>query len=142
MVVCSGKELYNLDYKTGAEKYTVALGDDDIKLAEKIINSTEIESEAVAKGNVIIIGERGVSCHSIATGAKLWSQKIKDAEFNGIYGKTAFYEKENGDVCAVDVNSGKATFCDARKDSKTEYSGDGNFLYVFEKKNVTKLKTN
>ena len=142
LVVCSGKELYNLDYKTGAEKYTVALGDDDIKLAEKIISSSVVESDAVNKGNVIIIGERGVSCHSITTGAKLWSQKIKDADFNGIYGKIAFYEKENGDVIAIDVNSGKATFCDARKDSKTEYSEDGNYLYLFEKKNVSKLKTN
>lgn len=142
LVVCSGKELYNLDYKTGTEKYTVALADDDIKLAEKIINSTDVESTDVTKGNVIIIGEKGVSCHSIATGAKLWSQRIKDGDFNGIYGKTAFYEKENGDVIAIDVNTGKATFCDARKDSKTEYSEDGNYLYVFEKKNVTKLRTN
>lgn len=142
LLVCSGKELYNLDYTSGTEKYTVALGDDDIKLAEKIMNSSELESEEVVKDNLIIIGERGVSCHSIATGARLWSQKIKDADFNGIYGKTAFYEKENGDVVAVDVNTGKAKYCDARKDSKTEYSEDGNFLYVFEKKNVSKLKTN
>ncbi len=142
LVVCSGKELYNLDYKTGAEKYNVALGDDDIKQAEKIISSSDVESADVTKGNVIIIGEKGVSCHSIATGAKLWSQHIKDGEFNGIYGKTAFYERDNGDVYAIDVNSGKATFCDARKDSKTEYSEDGNYLYLFEKKNVTKLKTN
>lgn len=142
LVVCSGKALYNLDYKTGAETYEVALGDDDIALAQKIINSTNLESGAVTKGNVIIIGEKGVSSHSIANGAKQWAMRIKDAEFNGIYGQTAFYEKENGDVFAVDVNNGKATYCDARKDSKTEYSNDGNFLYLFEKKNVSKLKTN
>ena len=142
LIVCSGKELYSLDYKNGSEKYGVALGDDDIRLAEKIINPSDLETDEVNKENIIIIGERGVSCHNIANGAKVWSQKIKDAEFNGIYGKTAFYEKENGDVVAVDVNSGKAFFCDARKDSKTEYSSDGNYLYLFEKKNVSKLKTN
>ncbi len=142
LVVCSGKELYNLDYKTGSEKYEVALGDDDIKLAQKIINSSEVESAEVNKGNIIIVGENGVSAHAITTGAKLWSQRIKDGEFNGIYGKTAFYEKDNGDVFAIDVNSGKATYYDARKDAKTEYSEQGDYLYVFEKKKITKLKTN
>ncbi len=141
LLVCSGKELYSIDYKTGTPKYEVALGDDDIKLAQKIINSTDVESSEVVKGNIIIIGENGVSAHTSATGAKLWSQKIKDADFNGIYGKTAFYEKENGDVYAVDVNTGKATYCDARKDSKTQYSEQGDYLYVFEKKKITKLKT-
>jgi len=142
LVVCSGKALYNLDYKTGIESYEVQLGDDDIALAQKVINSSAVESDAVNKGNVIIIGEKGVSCHSIANGAKLWNMRIKDADFNGIYGKTAFYEKENGDVYAVDVNTGKATYVDAKKDSKTEYSDDGNYLYLFEKKTVSKFKTN
>lgn len=142
LIVCSGKELYSIDYKTGSEKYAVELGGDDIKLAQKIINSSDVESADVNKGNIIIIGENGVSGHAISNGAKIWSQRIKDGEFNGIYGKTAFYEKDNGDVFAIDVNSGKAAYYDARKDAKTEYSEQGDYLYVFEKKKITKLKTN
>lgn len=142
LLVCSGKALYSIDYKTGKENYEVQLAPDDIALAQKIINSTDIGREIVEKGNVLVIGEKGVSCHKTANGAQTWAMKIKDAEFNGIYGKTAFFEKENGDVFAIDVNSGKAAYCDARKDSKTAYSSDGNYLYLFEKKNVSKFKTN
>lgn len=142
LLVCSGKALYSIDYKTGKENYEVQLADDDIALAQKIINSTDIGRDIVASGNVLVLGEKGVSCHKIANGSKVWAMRIKDADFNGIYGKTAFFEKENGDVFAIDVNSGKATYCDARKDAKTAYSSDGDYLYLFEKKNVTKLKTN
>lgn len=142
LLVCSGKALYSLDYKTGKENYEVQLADDDIALAQKIINSSDIGRDIVAKGNVLVIGEKGISCHKTANGSLTWAMKIKDADFNGIYGKTAFFEKENGDVFAIDVNSGKATYCDARKDAKTVYSSEGDYLYLFEKKNVSKLKTN
>ncbi|MBS1627942.1 MAG: PQQ-binding-like beta-propeller repeat protein [Bacteroidetes bacterium] len=142
LLVCSGKALYSLDYQSGKENYEIQLGDDDIALAQKIINSSNIGSNIVAKGNILVIGEKGISCHNSSNGSKIWAMRIKDAEFNGIYGKTAFYEKENGDVFAIDVNSGSATYCDARKNSKTTYSSDGNYLYLFEKKTVTKFKTN
>jgi len=142
LLVCSGKALYNIDYLSGKENYEMQLGDDDIALAQKIINSSELGGQQVNKSNIIVIGEKGISCHNSANGSKNWAVRIKDADFNGIYGKTAFYEKENGDVFAIDVNTGKATVCDARKDSKTSYSSDGNYLYLFEKKTVTKLQTN
>ena len=140
LIVCSGKALYNVDYKTGKEKYEVSLDADDISLAEKIIDPTSL-GETVNKDNVIIVGSKGVSAHNMKTGAKVWANRTKTGDFNGIYGTTAFYQKENDDQFAIDVNSGKATFYNARKDSKSEYSSDGNYLYAFEKKVVTKLST-
>lgn len=71
IVVSSGKALYSLDYKTGKEAYEIALGDDDIGLAEKIVNPAEL-GDNVSKDNVIVLGEKGVSSHNIATGAKVW----------------------------------------------------------------------
>ena len=140
LIVCSGKALYNVDYKTGKEKYEVSLEGDDISLAEKIIDPTSL-GENVNKDNVIIIGSKGVSAHNMKTGAKVWANRTKSGDFNGIYGTTAFYQTESDDQFAIDVNTGKATFYNARKNAKAEYSSDGNYLYAFEKKVVTKLST-
>lgn len=140
LIVCSGKALYNVDYKTGKEKYEISVEADDISLAEKIINPASL-GENVNKDNVIIIGSKGVSAHNMKTGAKVWANRTKSGDFNGIYGTTAFYQKENDDQFAIDVNTGKATFYNARKDAKAEYSSDGDYLYVFEKKMITKLST-
>jgi outer membrane protein assembly factor BamB len=140
LIVCSGKALYNVDYKTGKEKYEVSLEADDISLAEKIIDPESL-GENVNKDNVIIVGSKGVSAHNMKTGAKVWANRTKAGDFNGIYGTTAFYQKENDDQFAIDVNTGKATFYNARKDAKAEYSSDGNYLYAFEKKVITKLST-
>ncbi|MFZ4548923.1 MAG: PQQ-binding-like beta-propeller repeat protein [Bacteroidales bacterium] len=140
LIVCSGKALYNVDYKTGKEKYEVSLDKDDISLAEKIINPESL-GENVNKDNVIIVGSKGVSAHNMKTGEKVWANRTKNGDFNGIYGTTAFYQTESDDQFAIDVNSGKATYYNARKNAKAEYSSDGNYLYAFEKKVITKLST-
>lgn len=140
LIVCSGKALYKVDYQTGKEKYEIPLGDDDIGLAEKIINPASLDP-SINQENVIIVGEKGVSSHNINTGAKVWANRTKSGDFNGIYGTTAFYQKENDDQFAIDVNSGAATFYNARKNSKAEYSSDGKYIYSFEKKSISKLST-
>lgn len=140
LIVCSGKALYSLDYKTGKDQYEVPLGDDDIALAEKIIDPYSLGDE-VNKSNVIIIGNKGVSAHDLKTGKLVWAVRTKSGEFNGIYGTTAFYEKENDDQFAIDVNSGKATFYNSRKGGKAMYSADGKYLYSFERKVISKMST-
>jgi outer membrane protein assembly factor BamB len=140
LIVCSGKALYKVDYLTGKEQYEIQLGDDDISLAEKIINPVTL-GDNVNKDNVIIVGSKGVSSHNMKTGAPVWAVRTKTGDFNGIYGTTAFYQKENDDQFAIDVNTGKATIYNARKNSKAEYSADGNYLYSFERKTISKLST-
>ena len=140
LIVCSGKSLYKVDCKTGKEQYEISLDDDDISLAEKIINPEKLGAN-VNKDNVIIVGSKGVSAHNMKTGAKVWANRTKAGDFNGIYGTTAFYQKENDDQFAIDVNTGKATFYNARKDSKAEYSSDGKYLYSFERKTILKVAT-
>jgi outer membrane protein assembly factor BamB len=139
LIVCSGKALYKLDYKTGKEQYEVQLGDDDISTAEKIINPSSLGTD-VNKDNVIIVGSKGVSAHNMKTGAKVWANRTKDGDFNGIYGTTAFYQKENDDQFAIDVNSGKATFYNARKNAKAYYASDGKYLYSFDHKSILKVE--
>lgn len=138
IVVSSGKALYSLDYKTGKEAYEIALGDDDIGLAEKIINPAEL-GDNVSKDNVIVLGEKGVSSHNIATGAKVWAVKTKKGEFSGIFGENIFFDTEKGDYFSIDANSGKAKFFDSRKNSKSIVSLDGKSIYVFEGKKILKV---
>jgi len=95
--------------------------------------------EDVNKENVIIVGSKGVSAHNMKTGKLVWAVRTKTGDFNGIYGTTAFYQKENDDQFAIDVNTGKATFYNARKNSMVEYSSNGKYLYSFEKKTVSKM---
>ena len=140
LIVCSGKSLYKVDCKTGKEQYEISLDDDDISLAEKIINPEKLGAN-VNKDNVIIVGSKGVSAHNMKTGAKVWANRTKAGDFNGIYGTTAFYQKENDDQFAIDVNTGKATFYNARKDSKADYSSDGKYIYSFERKTILKVAT-
>ncbi len=140
LMVCSGKALYRVDYKTGKEIYEVDLGPDDITLAEKIIHPESL-GEEVNKENVIVVGSKGVSAHNMKTGKLVWAVRTKSGDFNGIYGTTAFYQKENDDQFAIDVNTGKATTYNARKNSQAQYSSDGKYIYAFEKKTVTKLST-
>ncbi|HRE23568.1 MAG: PQQ-binding-like beta-propeller repeat protein [Bacteroidetes bacterium] len=138
IVVSSGKALYSLDYKTGKEAYEIALGDDDIGLAEKIVNPAEL-GDNVSKDNVIVLGEKGVSSHNIATGAKVWAVKTKKGEFSGIFGENIFFDTEKGDYFSIDANSGKAKFFDSRKNSKSIVSLDGKSIYVFEGKKILKV---
>lgn len=140
LIVCSGKALYKVDFQTGKEQYEIPLSDDDISTAEKIINPATLGDD-VNKDNVIIIGSKGVSAHNMKTGAKVWANRTKAGDFNGIYGTTAFYQKENDDQFAIDVNTGKATFYNARKEAKAYYSNDGKYLYSFDHKTILKVAT-
>lgn len=140
IIVCSGKALYSLDYKTGKEQYEVLLADDEIGLAEKIISPVEL-GEKVNKDNVILIGEKGVASHNMATGAKTWAVKTKKGEFNGVYGETVIYDTEAGDYFSIDANTGATKFFDSRSGSKSIVSLDGKNIFVFEKKTVFKVLT-
>jgi outer membrane protein assembly factor BamB len=140
IIVCSGKALYSLDYKTGKEQYEVLLADDEIGLAERIISPSEL-GEKINKENVILIGEKGVASHNMATGAKTWAVKTKKGEFNGVYGETVIYDTQAGDYFSIDANTGAAKFFDSRSGSKSIVSLDGESIYVFEKKSVFKVLT-
>lgn len=138
IVVSSGKALYSLDYKTGKEAYEIPLGDDDIGLAEKIVNPAEL-GDNISKDYVIVLGEKGVSSHNIATGAKVWAVKTKKGEFSGIFGENIFFDTEKGDYFSINANTGKAKFFDSRKNSKSIVSLDGKSIYVFEGKKILKV---
>ena len=132
LIVCSGKELYSLDFLTGKEAYEVLLKSDDINLAQKILDY---------KDKVIIVGEKGVSSHTKSDGKLVCSGRWKSGDFRGVYGNSILFERENADVAAYDVETCKFKYYDARKGATSRLSDDGKFVYVWEKKTITKLST-
>ncbi len=132
--------MYALDFKSGKEKYEIQLGSDEIGLAEYIVNPVTLSGN-ISKDNVIIIGEKGISSHNMSTGSKVWAVKTKKGEFNGIYGETIIFDTKEGDYFSIDANSGNAKFFDSRKNSKSEVTEDGKYIYVFEAKSILKVST-
>lgn len=132
LLVCSGKALYSLSISAGKENYEIALAADDINDAQKIIDY---------KDRVIIIGEKGIANHQKSDGKLMASGRWKSGEYAGMYGNTVLFQRENDDIAAYDVESCKYKVYNARKESISKLSDDGMYVYVWEKKTVTKLST-
>lgn len=132
VIVCSGKELYSMDIKSGKENYGVILAEDGIGLAQKIIDY---------KDQVVVVGEKGVSSHAKSDGKLTGSSKWKSAEYSGMYENTLMMTTEKDDVAAYDLETMKYKQYNARKDAVSKLSEDGRFVYVWDKKNVVKLAT-
>jgi outer membrane protein assembly factor BamB len=132
LIVCSGKALYSIDIKTGKENYEIALAGDDINDAQKIIDY---------KDRVIVVGEKGIATHSKADGKMIAGGRWKSGEFAGMYGKTLLFQRENDDIAAYDVETCKFKTYNARSGATSKLSDDGMYVYLWEKKNISKLST-
>jgi outer membrane protein assembly factor BamB len=142
IIVCSGKALYSMDIKSGKENYEIALKEDNIGLADLIIDF---------KDQVVILGEKGVSTRSKADGKLIGASKFKKSSpvtYNGqiIYGDhTLALATIKSDFAVYNVENCKYKSFDARKGATAYLSDDGQSLYVFEsggmlrKSKLTKL---
>jgi len=128
VIVCSGKALYSMDIDTGKENYEIELKEDNIGLADIILDYND---------KVVIIGEKGVSLRDKADAKLTNSSKFKRSNplsYNGkyIYGdRMALYTK-GSDFAVYDLKSVKYKRFDARKGASAYISSDGSYLYVFE----------
>lgn len=131
--ICSGKALYCIDHKTGADIYEVPLGDDGVGNANAILPYTD---------NVVIVGEKGVSIHRRADGSLSKSNKWKVADIESRHDRVLLMKTERSDIAAFDLNNCAFREFNARNGAVSTLSYDGAFVYVYEKKEVTKLRTN
>lgn len=129
--VCSGKALYAMD-PAGKELYEVPLGDDNIGNAVLIMQHND---------KVAIVGEKGISTHGLADGKLVNSGKYKASTLNDRVGNMALMQTDKEDIAAFDLDSCKFLAYNARKDAMNTLTNDGQYVYVYEKKDVTKLKT-
>ncbi len=129
-VVCSGKELYNLDIATGAEKFTVPVAKGGVGNADQIFTY---------KDRVMVVGEKGVSAFNMATGEPVASGKYKKADLHSVNADRLILQTDKSDIACFNLEDCTFTQYNARKGASTTMSSDGNYVYVYDKKNVIKL---
>ena len=132
LYVCSGKALYCIDHKTGADIYEIPLGDDGVGLANRILPYKDM---------VAIIGEKGVATHTRSNGALVKSNKYKASGMEAQHEDMVLMKSANSDIASFDLDDCSFKEYNARKGAISELSYDGHYVYVYEKKEVTKLRT-
>ncbi|WKZ67235.1 MAG: PQQ-binding-like beta-propeller repeat protein [Flavobacteriales bacterium] len=131
-IVCSGKELYSMDIATGAEKYAVPVSKGGLGLADQIM---------VYKDMIVVIGDKGVSTFNAKTGAPVAMGKYKKSDLEDFEGDRMILKTDKADIACFDLDDCTYKQFNARTGAITSMSTDGNFVYVYEKKNVTKVGT-
>jgi outer membrane protein assembly factor BamB len=132
-IVCSGKELYSLDVATGKEKYEVPVSKGGVGLATMI--------QPFKDNIIVVIGEKGVSTFNAANGELINSGKYRTSSLEDRVDNIVIMKTDKADIGTFDLNTCKYKDFKARTGAITSLSRDGNFVYVYEKKVVTKLKT-
>lgn len=132
-IVCSGKALYSLDLATGKEKYEVPVAKGGVGLATQI--------QPFKENVIVVVGEKGVSTFDATSGDLLNSGKYRTSFFEDRVGNILVMKTDKADIGTFDLNTCVYKDFKARTGALTTLSRDGNFVYVYEKKVVTKLKT-
>lgn len=131
-VVCSGKELYSMDVKTGAENYAVPVSKGGVGLANLILPF---------KDNLIVVGDKGLSSFKPETGDLIASNPYKSSMLEEQKGDLLVMKTAKADIAVYDLNSLKYKEFKAKTGAVTDLTEDAKFVYVYEKKVVTKLNS-
>ena len=82
-----------------------------------------------------------MSAFSQADGSYQYGNKYKRSEPVKQIDNILLMVTENNDFAAFNLDDCSYVKYNAKKDSQQELSEDGNFVWAYEKKDVTKLKT-
>ncbi len=132
-IVCSGKSLYSIDINTGEDKYEVPVSKGGVGLANLILKYKE--------DIIVVIGEKGVSTFDAKNGDLLNTGKYKSSSLEERVDELVIMKTDKADIACFDVNTCKYKEFKAKTGSTTTLTNDGEFVYVYEKNTVTKLKT-
>ncbi len=132
-IVSSGKALYSLDLETGKEKYEVPVSKGGVGLATQI--------QPFKDNEIVVVGEKGVSTFNATSGELLHSGKYRTSFLEDRVDNILVMKTEKADIGTFDLNTCVYKDFKARTGALTTLSRDGNFVYVYEKKVVTKLST-
>jgi len=132
-IVCSGKELYSLDITNGKEKYSVPVSKGGVGLAQMILPFKD--------NTIVVVGEKGVSTFNADNGDLLNSGKYRTSSLEGVVGNILVMKTPKADIGTFDLNTCKYKDFKARKGATTTLTNEGDFVYVYEKRTVTKLST-
>lgn len=132
VIVSSGKALYKMDVSNGKELYEVPVSKGGVGNAESILSYKDM---------VVVIGEKGVSTFKQGNGDVVASGKYKTSTPEDRFDNILIMKTEGADIAAFDLNTCKFLEFKARKDASTTLTTDGVFVYVYENKTVTKVRT-
>lgn len=132
VVVCSGKALYSLNVTNGEANYEVPVAKGGVGDAELI---------ETYKDMVVVVGEKGVSTFKVSNGDLVNSGKYRKSFYEDRVGNILVMKTEGADIAAFNLDSGKYLEFKARKGATTTLSREGDYVYVYENKTVSKVKT-
>lgn len=132
-IVSSGKALYSLDINTGKEKYEVPVAKGGVGLATQI--------QPFKEDVIVVVGEKGVSTFNANSGDLINTGKYRTSFLEDRVDNILVMKTDKADIGTFDLNTCKYKDFKARTGALTTLSRDGNYVYVYEKKVITKLKT-
>jgi len=132
-IVCSGKALYSINLDTGEEKYEVPVSKGGVGQANLILKYKE--------DIIAVIGEKGISTFNAASGDLINSGKYKASKLFDRHEDLVVMRTEKADLAAFDLDDCSYKEFKAKTGAGTSLTKNGEHLFVYEKKVVTKLKT-
>ncbi|MCD4735340.1 MAG: PQQ-binding-like beta-propeller repeat protein [Bacteroidales bacterium] len=132
-IVCSGKALYSINIDTGEEKYEVPVAKGGVGQASMILKYKE--------DVIVVIGDKGVSTFNAANGDLICSGKYKASSLEDRVDDLVIMKTSKADIAAFDLNNCSYKEFKAKKGAVTTMSKDGKYVYVYENKVVSKVKT-
>ncbi len=132
-IVCSGKALYSIDINTGEQKYEVDVKKGGVGLAAMILKYKD--------DIIVVIGEKGVSTFNAANGDLINMGKYKKSSPEDRIDDIVIMKTDKADIAAFDLNTCAYKEFKAKKDAGTSLTLDGEHVFVYENKVVTKVKT-
>lgn len=132
VVVCSGKALYRIKASDGSDVYEVDVKADGVGLIDLIMPY---------KDQVIIVADKGVSSHNVSDGKLKNASKYKKSSMSELEGKKLIMETAKNDIACYDLDTIKYKEFNARKGAVSHLMEQGKYVYVYEKKSLTKLST-
>lgn len=132
-IVCSGKSLYSINIDNGEELYEVPVSKGGVGQASLILKYKD--------DKIVVIGDKGVSTFNAANGDLINSGKYKASSLEDRHEELVIMKTAKADIACFNLDTGKYKEFKAKTGSTTTLSKDGEFVYVYEKNTVTKLKT-
>ncbi|MCF8368912.1 MAG: PQQ-binding-like beta-propeller repeat protein [Bacteroidales bacterium] len=132
-IVCSGKALYSMDINSGDEKYEVPVAKGGVGQASLVMKYGD--------DVIVVIGEKGVSTFKAQDGDLIGSGKYKSASLESRIDDVVILKTAKADLAAFTLPDCNYKEFKAKTGAGTSVTTNGEHIFVYEKKLVTKLKT-
>ncbi len=132
--VCSDKNLFSFDAKTGKANYATPMND------YKIGNPITLELNETT-GKIFVICDKGIASFNSADGKNNYATKVGDIIYDFAYGDNYFVWIGEDEFAGFDLNTGKVKG-KFKGQTKPKLTPDGNYLFDFNGSKIEKYRIN